>query len=73
MKASEAKKLIGKSIRYRRVSRDYVYPFSEATILEVLGKNVLIDHGGMTDWLWLPDVQIKPVERVVEEGKDDER
>ena len=62
MKAAEARKLIGKRIRYRRVTRDYVYPFSEAIILSVQGKNVLIDQGGMTDWLWLPDVQIVPVE-----------
>ena len=63
MKASEARRLIGKRVQYRRVTRDYVYPYFEATILRVEGRNVLIDEGGMTDWLWLPDVQIKPVEQ----------
>jgi len=62
MRAAEARKLIGKPVRYRRLLRDYVYRFSEAIILDVQGRNVLIDKGGMTDWLWLPDVQIVPVE-----------
>lgn len=69
MKVSEARKLIGKPIKYRPVARDYVYPWTNAVILELSGRNVLVDRQGMTDWLWLPDVQIVPIK---EESQNDE-
>lgn len=65
MTSKEAKRLIGKRVKYCRIASSYVR-WSEATVLDVQGKNVLIDSGGMTDWLWLPDVCIVPLPEVGE-------
>lgn len=60
MTSGEAKKLIGKPIKYARHHSSYIL-WRYATILDVKGKNVLVDEMGMTDWLWLPDVRIVPI------------
>lgn len=57
MKSQDAKKLIGKPIKY---NSSYLW-WQYATILDVKGKNILVDKMGMTDWLWLPDVHIVPI------------
>lgn len=57
MKSQDAKKLIGKPIKYNRIHSPYLW-WQYATILDVKGNNVLVDEMGMTDWLWLPDVHI---------------
>ena len=65
MTSEEAKQLIGKPISYCRKRISYV-SWRKATVLYVQGKNVMIDSGGMTDWLWLPDVCIVPLPEVGE-------
>ena len=55
MKASELRKLKGKQIQARRICRDYVYRPRTFIILDVQGRNVLVDDRGVTDWLWIPD------------------
>ena len=60
MTSRDAKKLIGKPIKYNRIHGSYLW-WQYATILDVKGKNVLVDEMGMTDWLWLPDVHIVPI------------
>lgn len=52
MKAAEARKMIGKVVTWKEGS----YPAMEAKILDVRGKNVLVDMFGFTDWKWLPDM-----------------
>jgi ribosomal protein L35AE/L33A len=58
MKASEARKLIGERIQFRK---RYSGITETGTILRVQGRNVEVDIMGMRDWLWLPDVVITPV------------
>jgi len=65
MTSKEVKQLIGKPIKYHKKWSSYLC-WREATVLGVQGKNVLIDRGGMTDWLWLPDVCIVPLPEVGE-------
>lgn len=60
MTSKEARQLIGKPVRYCKTGSFYVR-WCEVTVIDVKGRNVLIDHGGMTDWLWLPDVCIEPL------------
>jgi hypothetical protein len=60
MKASELRKLKGRQVQARRLSRDYIYEPRTVTVLDVQGRNVLIDDGGMTDWLWIPDYRFTP-------------
>jgi hypothetical protein len=62
MKAAAARKLVGKPVKYRRTYGDYVHPWQYATILDVKGRNVLVEKMGMTDWLWLPDLILVEVE-----------
>jgi hypothetical protein len=57
MKSSEAKKLIGKHVTWF----DTFCPKRgglkrEAFLIEVKGKNALVDQQGMTDWKWIPDM-----------------
>lgn len=58
MKASEARKMIGQEIRFRK---RYSGITETGTIKSVQGRNVEVDVMGMRDWLWLPDVVITPV------------
>ena len=60
MTTKEAKALIGKPIKYNRLSHAYL-SWQHATVLDVKGKNIMVDCMGMTDWLWLPDIQIVPI------------
>jgi hypothetical protein len=60
MTPGEAKKLIGKPIKYNKIHSSYLR-WQYATVLDVKGKNVEVDVMGMTDWLWLPDVRIVPI------------
>jgi hypothetical protein len=54
VKAAAARKLIGKRVLGTRVyPRDYVGKVA-FTVLAVEGKNVRVDYGEYTDWLWLP-------------------
>jgi hypothetical protein len=55
VKASELRKLKGKQVQAWRLSRDYIYPPTTVTVLDVQGRNVLVDYHGITDWLWIPD------------------
>jgi hypothetical protein len=58
--SKEAKQLIGRAIKYAHTGRLYVRWYY-AIVLDVKGKNMEIDHGGMRDWIWLPDVEIAPI------------
>jgi hypothetical protein len=60
MTSGEARRLIGKPIKYTRIYSSYIL-WQYAKVLDVKGKNVLVDEMGMTDWLWLPDVHIVPI------------
>lgn len=60
MTSKEAKQLIGTAIKYAHTGRFFVRWYY-AIVLDVKGKNMEIDHGGMRDWLWLPDVEIVPI------------
>jgi hypothetical protein len=54
MKAAAARKLIGKRVLGTSVyPRDYMGKVV-FTVLAVEGKNVHVDYGEYTDWLWLP-------------------
>lgn len=58
MRASEARALIGKPVSWM----DTWCPKNgfirrEGVILDVKGKNVLVDLQGGTDWKWLPDMR----------------
>jgi len=58
MKASELRKLVGREIEWLD---DYDthrgnYAVRRAALLDVQGKNVLIDDGGGTDRKWLPNM-----------------
>ena len=55
MKASELRKLKGRQVQALRLNGFYTYEPRTVTVLDVQGRNVLIDDGGMTDWLWIPD------------------
>ena len=61
MKVSEVRKLIGKAVSYR--NRFSSFPPQVGIIDEVRGRNVLIN----SDWLWLPDIHIKPVPVLADE------
>lgn len=60
MTSKEAKQLIGRAIKYAHTGRLYVRWYY-ATVLDVKGKNMEIDCGGIRDWIWLPDVEIVPI------------
>jgi hypothetical protein len=64
MKASEARKLIGKRVKYRKIDRysQYIGDWREVLILQVDGRNLEVDFYGMTDWLWLPEIQVVPLD-----------
>jgi hypothetical protein len=55
MKASEARKLIGKAVSYK--NRFSSFPARVGIIEEQRGCNVRID----SNWLWLPDFWIEPI------------
>ena len=58
MKSSDARKLIGRKIEWRN-RHGWRYT---GIVLEVAGKNVLIDDMGSIDWKWLPDMYlIRPI------------
>lgn len=59
----EAKKLIGKEVRWQRKSSPLV---SKGIVLDVQGQNIQIDFYGMHDWLWLPDILIEELETTQE-------
>jgi len=64
VKSSELKKLIGLEIEWldNYCPKRGNYAIKRATLLDVQGKNVMIDTGGGYDWKWLPDMcQIKAV------------
>jgi hypothetical protein len=61
VKASELRRLKGQQVQVERLGRDYVYPQKIVTVLDVKGKNVLVDELGMTDWLWIPDYRFTMV------------
>ena len=58
MKAAEVRKLIGQKVSVRK---RYSGITDYGVVLSVKGKNVEVDFWGMTDWLWLPDIQIVPI------------
>lgn len=58
MKAAEMRTLIGKEITWTEAwcaARGGIV--REATVLDVQGRNVLVDTGGMTNWKWIPDMR----------------
>ena len=61
MTSKEAKQLIGKPVKWCGKHTFYVR-WHEGIVLDVKGRNVQVDHGGFTDWLWLPDTEIVPLE-----------
>jgi hypothetical protein len=57
MKSSEARKLIGKHVTWF----DSFCPargglMREAVLIEIKGKNALVDQQGTIDWKWLPNM-----------------
>ena len=60
MKASEARKLIGKAVSYK--NRFSSFPPQVGIIGELRGRNVRID----SNWLWLPDIWIEPIPVLLE-------
>lgn len=57
--AKQARQFIGKEVL--RKGRFSLLEY-RATLLDVRGKNVLVDHCGTNDWLWLPDVILESIE-----------
>lgn len=58
MRAAELRKHIGKKIEW-----EYAHDRHRGTclvrkgvLLEVAGKNVMVDMGGVGDWFWLPQM-----------------
>jgi len=66
MKASEAKKLIGKKVTWVDTicpKRGGLVRFG--VLIEIRGKNAFMDQCGFTEWKWLPDlVGLKAVDEV---------
>ncbi len=64
MKASELRKLIGKPVTWLDTwcpKRGYIK--REGVLMQVQGKNALIDQQGSNDWKWIPDLyQLKAKE-----------
>ena len=59
MKAAELRKLIGKRVEWIEAwcpHRGQGFRI-EATLLEVKGKNLLVDRDGSADWKWLPHMR----------------
>ena len=58
MKASEARKLIGKQVTMINIRSS-----AERTcaVLDVKGRNVFIDELGCVSWHWLPDLRITAI------------
>jgi hypothetical protein len=53
---------VGKTIQWE-VHYRLLYKIVTAKVIEVKGRNALIDQSGSTDWVWPPDltnVRIKP-------------
>jgi hypothetical protein len=61
--AGEAKKLIGKEVKWRR---KFSAISDKGIVLDVQGRNIQIDFHGMYDWLWLPDILIEELETTQE-------
>jgi hypothetical protein len=58
MKVAELRKLIGKQITWLDTwcpKRGFIA--REGTLLDVKGKNELVDQHGMNDWKWVPDMR----------------
>ena len=58
MKAAELRKLIGKQVTWL----DTFCPKNgfirrEGILLDVKGKNALVDQHGSNDWKWIPDMR----------------
>ena len=59
MRASEARKLIGKRVFWKVNAGSLHRPWTvecSGIFREVRGRNVCIDNHGSSDWLWLPDI-----------------
>lgn len=57
MKASDAKKLIGKEVKYKKVGWDWQWRIG--VVRETSGRNIRIGQ----DWEWAPDIYaMSPVE-----------
>jgi ribosomal protein L35AE/L33A len=57
MKVSEARKMIGQEVRFRK---RYSGITETGIIKSVQGRNIEVDVMGTRGWLWLPDVVITP-------------
>ena len=57
MKTAEAKKYVGieHDVIVTLASHYYVNKI-RCKIVQIAGRNLLVDLGGMTDWLWLPGI-----------------
>lgn len=58
MKAAELRKLIGKQITWLDTyCPRYGFLQREGVLLDVKGRNALVDQQGSTDWKWVPDMR----------------
>lgn len=64
MKASELRKLKGRQVEALEIGG--WCRRRTCTVLDVKGRNVLVDTGGATDWLWIPDHVFKPITTTTE-------
>lgn len=58
MKTADVRKLIGRPVTWLDTwcPRRQAHLERHGVILEVKGKNVLVDQNGSNDWRWLPDM-----------------
>ena len=58
MKAAELRKLIGKQITWLDTwCPKNGFLVRHGVLLQVNGKNVLVEQGGCNDWRWVPDMR----------------
>lgn len=58
----DARKFIGKEVLY---AKDAYTPYGyRVKILEVNGKNILVELFGEKIWLWLPDVILESIDTI---------
>lgn len=58
MRAKELRALVGKQITWTEAGcRARGGIVQKGTVLKVQGKNVLVETGGMNDWIWAPDMR----------------
>ncbi|WP_428383752.1 hypothetical protein [Nevskia ramosa] len=72
MKIPEVRKLIGKRVQWETRPDPHrgTYSVRTGVIVDVMRKNVLVEHGGTSDWKWLPDMNnLKPIEAAETETK----